>query len=357
MQPGVVDNWDKKSHLFTLHVKNTTDTTRLVTASDFQVMRIKPEEEGGDGVEREQIPNTLFFQPDPLTLETCLLAVLKPQLPGQAPEEIHVEAYASLGKGREHTRFNPTSQCSYAYSRDEDEARIKELWIRWLTEQKKVGNPADLEKDAVRKGMLEREFRSLEIQRCFKVGPDGEPNSFDFVIETISTMSPYVIISRALRAVIALCDKFANLDKGDLPPTVEIRPADARMKGFDVWFDGEDHTLGNLLQTYIDDHFIDSGECTFVGYKVPHPLRDEMVLRIGVADLSEATARLILAKAAKGCANMFADWAVAFESMAGSTLRDVEKGEVRPPWQAHATAKYKARVAAKGTDAKGTDAK
>ncbi len=348
MPKGVVDNWDKKSHLFKLHVKNETDGVRLITASDFQVLRIKAESEGGDGDEREQIPNTLFFHPDPVTLDTCLLAVLKPQVPGQAPEEVHIEAYASLGKGREHTRFNSTSQCSYAYSRDTDEERIKEMWLHWLAEQKKVLNPADLEKDTVRKTMLEREFRSLEIQRCYKIGPDGEPNSFDFTVETLGTMSPFAIISRALRALIVICDKYANLDRGDLPPNVEIRPADARMKGFDIWFDGEDHTLGNLLQTYIDDHLIDSGECTFVGYKVPHPLRDEMLLRIGVSDLSEATARLVIAKAAKGCANMFADWAVSFDAKAVGQVDDGRQKE-RGPWEAHAQAKYLDKKAKKSS--------
>lgn len=351
MPKGVVNEWDKNSHLFKLNVKNETNTLRLVTASDFQVLRIKPESEGGDGVEREQIPNTLFFHPDPVTLETCILAVLKPQLPGQAPEEVSIEAYASLGKGREHTRFNPTSQCAYSYSRDTDESRIKELWVRWLVEQKKVLNPNDLEKDEARKMMLEREFRSLEIQRCYKIGPDGEPNSFDFIIETLGTMSPYAIISRALRSLITLCDKYASLDSGDLPDTVEFRPADARMKGFDIWFDGEDHTLGNLLQTYIDDNLMDSGDCTFVGYKVPHPLREEMLLRIGINDLSEATARLVVAKAAKGCANMFADWAVAFDAKAAGDIDYVEergKKEARAPWEAHAEAKY---VQRKGSNA------
>lgn len=346
MPKGVVNEWDKESHFFKLHVKNETDTVRYVTASDFQVLRLKPKSEGGDGVEREQIPNTMFFHPDPVTLETCILAALKPQVQGQAPEEVHIEAYASLGKGREHTRFNPTSQCAYSYTRDNSPERIKELWIRWLVEQKKILNPNDLEKDIPRKTMLEREFGSLEIQRCYMVGDDGEANSFDFIIETLGTMSPYAIISRALRALITLCDKYSGIDKGDLPDTVEVRPADARMKGFDIWFDGEDHTLGNLLQTYIDDNLMDSGECTFVGYKVPHPLRDEMVLRIGVNDVSEATARLIVAQAAKGCANMFADWAVAFDALSVGEVDYVEervKKDVRPPWEAHAEAKYKQR--------------
>jgi hypothetical protein len=50
------------------------------------------------------------------------------------------------------------------------------------------------------------------------------------------------------------------------------------------------------------------GMLTFAGYKVPHPLRDEMVLRIGVEDASEDKAREAIAEAAKALADMFTEW-------------------------------------------------
>jgi DNA-directed RNA polymerase alpha subunit len=83
---------------------------------------------------------------------------------GQEPEEIHLEAYASMGKGREHARFNPVAQCAYSYTRDDDAGRIKEMWQRWLIEQKKV-DPKELEKDADRKGMLERRPKRRPCRR------------------------------------------------------------------------------------------------------------------------------------------------------------------------------------------------
>jgi DNA-directed RNA polymerase subunit L len=103
--------------------------------------------------------------------------------------------------------------------------------------------------------------------------------------------------------------RFASIDAGDLPESLRVQPADARMKGFDFFFTGEDHTLGNLLQTYMEQNQVDSGEITFVGYKVPHPLRDEMVLRVGVESGKDMDARTAVAKAARECAQMFKDWA------------------------------------------------
>jgi len=334
--PG--DGWDREKVLFRMRVVNDTDEVRTVTAADFECMELR-----ADSEERVRIPNTQFFHPDPFSGETCVIAVLKPMIEGQEPEEIHLEAYASLGKGKEHTRFNPTSQCSYGYTRDTDMDKIKQLFNTWLVEQKKV-DPKDLEADATRKGMLEREFRSLEMFRCYLRDADGEPYSYDFTIETLGTMPLQTIVYQALLSLASLADKYSAVDHGELPENLDIRPADAKLKGYDLWFRGEDHTLGNMLQTWLDDNKVGrgkgEGDVTFAGYKVPHPLRDEMVLRVGVFDGKQETVRLAIAEAAQACAEMFRGWAVqwvgACEEIGLVTLADAKK-----PWEAHAEARSK----------------
>ena len=150
------------------------------------------------------------------------------------------------------------------------------------------------------------------------------------------------IVYQALLAIAERAEKYAGIDKGDLPDNLDIRPADARLKGFDFWFSVEDHTLGNLLQTWLDDNKIGHREnasgVSFAGYKVPHPLRDEMLLRIGVEDGREDSARLAIAEASQATANMFRTWAAqwleAVESLGLSAL-----GERKKPWDAHMEAK------------------
>jgi DNA-directed RNA polymerase subunit L len=235
---------------------------------------------------------------------------------GQDPDEIHLEAYATMGIGKEHARFNPTCQASYGYTRDEDPGKIKAMWLEWLIEQKKV-DVKELEKTPEKKEMLEREFRSLSINRCYLMDKEGEPYSYDFTVESTGSESISYIIGSALINMSLLCERYASLDTGDLPDNVDIRPADARLKGFDFWFTDEDHTLGNVLQTWLDDNKIGKGVVTFAGYKVPHPLRNEMVLRIGVEDGKERTARQAIAQAAKGCTDMFRQWLLEWTKITG----------------------------------------
>jgi DNA-directed RNA polymerase subunit L len=113
---------------------------------------------------------------------------------------------------------------------------------------------------------------------------------------------------------------YASVDRGDLPENIKIQPADARMKGFDIILQGEDHTLGNLMQTWMDENMIDKEEITYVGYKLPHPLRDEMVFRVGVEDGQEITARAMFARAARACATMFGKWREDWASATGTVV-------------------------------------
>jgi DNA-directed RNA polymerase subunit L/DNA-directed RNA polymerase alpha subunit len=328
MQKG--SGWDKDSVIFKLHVKNETDEMRYVTASDFECLKSVEGEE-----ERERIPNTKFFHPDPVTGDTCLIATLKPFIEGQEPDEIHLEAYATMGIGKEHARFNPTCQASYGYTRDEDPGRIKALWLEWLVEQKKV-DVKELDKTPEKKEMLEREFRTLSINRCYLIDKEGEPYSYNFTVESTGTESISYIIASSLINLSLLCERYASLDGGDLPENVEIKPADARLKGFDFWFTDEDHTLGNLLQTWLDDNKIGKGVVTFAGYKVPHPLRNEIVLRIGVEDAKEKTARQAIAQAAKGCADIFREWLLEWTKITGIEYGD--SGDMSA-WEIHGQVK------------------
>lgn len=294
-------NWSPEEYTFKLDVTNDSSDPLDVVASDIRVYKDRGPEE-----EPLLVPSVEFFHPDPVTQDTCLLAVLKGRTGTQEPESISLTAKATVGTGRENAAFMPvTSRCSYGYTLDKSEERKKEVFTAWLTSTKKV-NPSELESNSGRKGELEREFATMQQQRCFLIDAAGEPYSFDFIVESVGVLTPIYCVARALEVLQAKLARYASIDAGDLPEGVKVQPADAQMKGFDFMFQHEDHTLGNLLQTYLEQTAME--QITFVGYKVPHPLRDEMLLRIGVADGMELTARAALGAAARGCAAMFKDW-------------------------------------------------
>lgn len=304
--PIHVDNpnaWYPELFTFRLHVTNTSSESLDVFASDIEVLQ----KSADLSEELLLIPNNQFFHPDPITHQTALITVLKGKQSNQNPQTIELTARATVGIGREHIRFSPVSQCSYSYTIDTDEGRQKELFEKWLINNKKV-EPKSLEADTEKGGKLQREFQTMEVQRCYLINDSGEPYSFECVVETIGVQTVDRIVDQALIEIEAKCNKYTNMVT-KLPDSVQCLPADARMMGFDFIFQNEDHTLGNLLQTWMDQYYMDKGnELTFVGYKVPHPLRDEMVLRVGVNDGKELTAREFVAKAALGCAEMFRHW-------------------------------------------------
>jgi DNA-directed RNA polymerase subunit L len=301
------DSWNKDEFEFRLSMENETIDSMPIKAENMEVFQKGTADEGyvkyGPG-------NKEFFHPDPTTHDTCLIAVLKARQPNTAPQKIEFVARASVGTGTEHIRWCPVSQCSYSYTIDTDEARQQEFFQKWLENSKKMTLDS-IKDEAGKKEAMIREFQSMEVQRCYKVNEKGEPNSFDFLVESIGTLPIFWIVERALYNIEKKCAKYS----GELPNDVRVVPADARMKGFDFYFPNEDHTLGNLFQSYMEANLMDTNEISFAGYKVPHPLRAEMVLRIGVdfptdnaRDGKQTVARAAISRAAAGCALMFRQW-------------------------------------------------
>jgi len=296
------ETWNPDKYTFELKVENNTDKPLDVTVSDIEVHEIR------DG-EPIKVKNVDFFQPNLITGDTCLLAVLKPKVGNATPEVVAFTAKATVGTGRENVRFSPTSQCSYSYTRNPDPEKIKEVFVDWLNRHKKV-NYIDLESDSERKALYEREFNTMEIARCYLKNAKGEPYSFDFTIETAGIMKPFDIVIAALKVLQEKCVAYANFHNV-LPTNVNIQLTKKEARGFDIYFQKEDHTLGNLLTTWMDENMLDPNaikedHISYCGYCVPHPLRDEMLMTI-IAP-SDIVCRKVIAAAASGCGDMFRTW-------------------------------------------------
>ena len=306
--------WKPEEYIFKISVKNDTTDSMDITADNITVQRVV-----GPDEEPQFVPSRQFFYPHPLTGDTPLITLLKGKVGAQKPEEFECAMTARIGTGRQNARYIPVSQCSYKYTPDMDEAKKKEVFTNWLVSSKKV-NIADLEANSTRKGELEREFATMEAARCY-LEENGEPYSFDFTLESIGVLTPEAILARALEVLQARCLRYASINVGDLPDNLRIVPSNTISgNAFDFLFAQEDHTLGNLFQTWIEQNLMNAGagaepDISFVGYKVPHPLRDEMLLTVGVEkDGQQATARSAVSRAAKGCADLFMGWRAALET-------------------------------------------
>jgi len=302
------EKWDPERYLFKIDITNEFPEPLDVKASDITVYERR---QAADlTMALVEIPGRDFFKPNPKTKDTCLITTLPGKRSDALTPTLTVEMRATVGTGREHARFIPTCQASYAYTQDTNPEKRTAYFEKWLVTHKNV-EPESLKADETRRAELDREFKTMQIQRVYKTDERGDPNSFDFLIETNGTMAPRAIVERALLGLIDLCEQFTTLDAGDLPKYVTMKPSDTLMTGYDCLIQGQDHTFGNMIQTWLVDHHVDGDTApriTFAGYKIPHPLKDEMLLRIGVQDNSEITARMAIAASARGCKAMFQGW-------------------------------------------------
>jgi len=296
--------FDPKSMELTLSARNTSASVMHVKASDFKIVQ-----KSLDG--EEEIPSAALFPPDPITGDTCLITTLRPAA-GASIEEIDLTAYPVIGSGEQFMGFSPVAQCSYGNTEDPDPVRQEQFFFEWLAEFKKIAEPASVPPEVIASHKVE--WQTMAIQRCFKISDDtGEPNSFDFVIESVGIRPVKDIVAEGIQAAIDLVTPFETTATPSAELGITTQPVDSRMTtGIDVNIAGQEHTLGNLLQSMITSNELDGekpdARITYVGYKVPHPLHKSVRLRLGIRDTAAdpaALARDIIAEAARKAIQIF----------------------------------------------------
>jgi len=292
-----------------------------VTAADFRVFE---KQEDGSFADLGAPAASAMFPVDPITKQASLILTLRPQWNAeQPPEEIDLTAYPVIGRGRDHMGFCPVSQCSFENTRDEDPVRQEQFFTEWLRAFKKNVDPTADPPEAI--ALHRQEWNTMAVQRCFLVDEKGEPNSFSFTVESVGVRPVQDIVAEGIKEVIALVAPYASSETSLADLGVTVQPPNSRMNGVDVIFDGQEHTLGNLLQTLITDIYINDGApdspIVFAGYKVSHPLHRKMTLRLGFREgVNPNVVQGVIVTAAERARVIFEELGRSWASLGGPTL-------------------------------------
>nr|QOI90445.1 hypothetical protein HWQ62_00309 [Pyramimonas orientalis virus] len=252
VSPKELENWDMGTYKFILEKNNNTGSLLNVYSSDFQVVNTKT-----DKVEAEL--SKRWFPADPITKQHILLAKLNTK----ANSGLRIEAYASVGSPTKSTSYGMVSNISIAFTVNEQHAK-KEL-DKFLENNKEKSSVAN----------LTHQFESIEKERHYYRNKYREPNRFNIHLVSECSIPCKYIYQKAISLLKEKVLKFQNSN-------YEI--VNHNML-FSIIINNENHTLGNLYQSLVFNHYIRENNdneynVNYIGYNVPHPLEKVLLIKI-----------------------------------------------------------------------------
>ena len=264
-----VPKYNTDTYKFVLNVTNKTSKSINVTTKDIKVINLETNQEED---------NSIFFPPNSITHDNIILIRLKPNIAGKEGESIHIEGKSSKGSGEQHIRFSPVSCIMFTNKRDPE--KVNAALSNYI---KDIESSRGESIDKTELPTLAKTFDLEDADRYFYTDDNDDPNIFDFTIESCGVLKPHTIL---IEGIVKLINKLKNfiiaLNKSlsNQASNVEIRESTSIMRAFDITIENESHTLGFLLQTFINKLFKE--DTIFVGYMNPHPLQKKIMLRINV---------------------------------------------------------------------------
>lgn len=265
-----------------IDVENTTDTMLVVTTEHFQLIHT----ETNQPLERAEVKKIFppFIAPNGVEYYIDFLR-LRPKLSDEIRgEKIKLSATFSVVSAREDSSFNVTGTCSYGFTPDLEEMdkQLKIRQLNWETEGK-TGEEIEFEA---------KNWKLLEGLRYVV------KNSFDFTLESVGIYRNSQLWKQACLILLTKMESFVQaLNQDD----IEIVPSDNTMVNcYDITLENEDYTFGNILNHEIYTTFyMDLKTVNYVGFKKVHPHDTSSILRIGLANPTEAvsTVKTILHEA------------------------------------------------------------
>jgi len=249
LPPHVIDDFDPNEYKFVIDLKNEGAESLTVTTNNIRVYK--------NGIELTREESNKIFPPDEITGDYIIITKLKPNLYDlRNGEKLHVEFKARKGIAKHNAAWCPVSLCTYSFTVDE-EAASKGL----ETIMASLEDPGEREN-------ARKVFMTLDRQRYYK------PHSFTFAIQSECALTPTYIFSKAFDV---LSDKLIQLAS----QTLDICEINGDQNLYAITINGEDHTIGNLLQVMLYELYIqEKKEVTYAGYIMPHPLEQKLILKV-----------------------------------------------------------------------------
>ena len=234
-----IEKFKAEEYCFLLKVKNDTTNISSVTTAEIKVLN-------EDGEEYPKNIRDKIFPPCKITKDHILIIKLKPG------EEVSVKFRAAKDIAKSHARWSPVSKCTFINVIDEN-----------LVAEKR----RDIKKEDLHK------FETIDKYRLYKKNAFGEPSEFKMSIDSECRLTPEYLLEKSIQIL--------QKKTRRVPEKMTFTTIDESQFLYSIIVDKEDHTIGNVLQSYIYNKYVRTENgVAFVGYYQPHPLEHKIMMKI-----------------------------------------------------------------------------
>lgn len=266
-------------HILEIDVKNDSDhEMRWVTTKDFKI------KDKQNGMYLDDAVLHAIFPPNAITNQFIDFLRLRPSIGPTIPgEQIKLTAEFSVSSAKTNGMFNVVSTCSF-YNVIDTVAR-DEAWEEYKTKlknEKKTEEEIKFEK---------KNFDCLDAYRYYEKDSNGDPNEFEFSLQSIGVYTNEEILQLACMELKRKCrELIEDIESHSIPicPSSETKEmgygsviASTMENSWDIILQRDDYTMGLMIERILYTEFYEkTEEMTFVGFKKYHPHDGYSVIRV-----------------------------------------------------------------------------
>jgi len=121
---------------------------------------------------------------------------------------------------------------------------------------------------------LDETTQKNEKERYYLKNKKDEPAVFIISIESIGMLAPMVIINSALNILKNKLETLLDALNKDNDEKIKLFKSDKLFESYNFLIIDENHTLGNLIETYL----LDNENISYSGYIIPHPNDNKLLI-------------------------------------------------------------------------------
>ena len=232
--------------------------------------------------------NTDIFNKNVISNDYIFLDILKYNYNNpEEGEEVDVSMTLTVNNASKKSQYCPTGTVSLSYNIDESKSeKVFELKIEYIN-QERLNKGLDM-LDDLEIAKLKNSYNLLDKERNYVSDDYNEPINFHFRIESLGFLHSSQLFYDSIKLLeIKLFDivNCFTLNNYTINYTNKIEvKLDNNLENEFIFINNENHTIGNLINSYLTNISRNSKLIELCGYKMPHPLEQIIWFNIVLND-------------------------------------------------------------------------